>query len=722
MLLQSQLQEYLPKADNVVLRYLAQVFEEPSFEITEVVDSLVPIFTEFGADSNSAKERIVELYTKLHPELLEQDAEEEEPLARLSRPVRLVDKFGGDQDSKKLESLVGMGQKNSSTGGNANETLDRSKEAAMARYMAQERRAKRSGKPYQSVFAESATVSLSSSTKPTQEGIRDIKIDGLDLSFGGLELLSNVSLTLAYGHRYGIVGRNGVGKSTLMKAIAHRDLPIPPDMSVLYVEQEVVGDDRTPLQLVLESDEERRKLTEKINNYQNSSVETADSEDISEVYERMSLLQMDKAEARASAILAGLGFNNEMQQQPSKRYSGGWRMRIAIAQALFCEPELLLLDEPSNHLDLHTVLWLANYLRQWPHTLCVVSHDRDFLNSICTDIIHLNNKSLYYYSGNYDDFERVRKERLKDLERQAANQEMRMKHMQQFVDRFRYNAKRASLAQSRLKAIEKIQQNRVYLPEEEEQHAFFFPDPGPLVGSHATLQLSNVSFGYESSSPMNASSKDSRGRFILDQIDFCVATDSRYAIVGPNGAGKTTFLKLLTGEHVPHLGEVRKSPKMRLGYFSQHHVEHLVLARTPLEHLIYCFPDADHAVLRGHLSNIGIKGEMALRPIFTLSGGQKSRVALAVITFKKPHILALDEPTNHLDIETIDSLVEALNSFQGGIVLVSHDARLISQVCDDIFVCENGKLTHFDGTFEQYRERVLKKLPPAQYIGKSLKV
>ncbi|GJQ08489.1 hypothetical protein GpartN1_g280.t1 [Galdieria partita] len=719
-MLQSKLQKYVPKADEIVVRYLSEVFEEPSLELAEVIDSLTPIFTEFGA--NSAKELIAEIYCELHPDLLTADDEEEETLARLSRPVRLADKFGDrqtDQNSKRLENLVGVTQIKGSMGGNANETLDRSKEAALARDMAKERRAKRSGRPYQSLFAESATISLSSSTKPTQEGVRDIKVDGLDLSFGGLELLCNVNLTLTYGHRYGIVGRNGVGKSTLMKAISHRDLPIPSDMSVLYVEQEVVGDERTPLQLVLESDEERRQLTEKVSNFQNSSDGTVDSEEISAIYERMSLLQIDKAESRASAILAGLGFNNEMQQQPSRRYSGGWRMRIAIAQALFCEPELLLLDEPSNHLDLHTVLWLANYLQQWPHTLCVVSHDRDFLNSICTDIIHLNNKLLYYYSGNYDDFERVRKERLKDLERQAANQEMKMKHMQQFVDRFRYNAKRASLAQSRLKAIEKIQQNRVYVPEEEEQHAFFFPDPGPLVGSHATLQLNNVSFGYDSP-PLKLSSKekDSQSRLILNQVDFCVATDSRYAIVGPNGAGKTTFLKLITGEHVPYSGEVRKSPKMRLGYFSQHHVEHLVLARTPLEHMMYCFPEADHTVLRGHLSNIGIKGEMALRPIFTLSGGQKSRVALAVITFKRPHILALDEPTNHLDIETIDSLVEALNSFQGGIVLVSHDARLISQVCDDIFVCENGKLTHFDGSFEEYRKRVLKKLPPAQYIGK----
>lgn len=298
---------------------------------------------EFGANTNSAKQQIAELYNEAHPDMLSTEDTGGGALARLSRPVRLVDKFGEtqiDQNSKKLESLVGVGQPKGSLGGNANETLDRSREAALARDMAKERRAKRSGKPYQSLFAESATVSLSSSSKPTQEGIRDIKIEGLDLSFGGLELLNNVNLTLAYGHKYGIVGRNGVGKSTLMKAIAHRDLPIPTDMSVLYVEQEVVGDDRTPLQFVLESDEERRQMMEKVCTYQTE--ENGDSEDISAIYERMSLLEMDKAESRARSILAGLGFNNEMQQQPSKRFSGGWRMRIAIAQALFCEPELLV--------------------------------------------------------------------------------------------------------------------------------------------------------------------------------------------------------------------------------------------------------------------------------------------------------------------------------------------------------------------------------------------
>ncbi|CDF38224.1 unnamed protein product [Chondrus crispus] len=590
-------------------------------------------------------------------------------------------------------------------GGNANRTLDRSKEAEKAKNLAAVRKARRVGAQVRTYQSE-ATVGSVKSKYTT--GSTDIHINGLDLAFGGMSLLEGASLNIPYGRRVGIVGRNGCGKTTLMRAIARRELPVPDEMDIVYVEQEIEGSDKTPLQVVLESDTERQDLldeeealTEEMTLAESEGREQDPKigERLAEVYNKLSEMDADKAKAKAASILDGLGFTEQgMTHQAVSEFSGGWRMRIALASALFLEPKLLLLDEPSNHLDAMTVIWLGDYLSRWAHTIACVSHDRAFLNEICTDVIHVKDHKLHMYSGNYDDFEKARGERLKEMERTAQSQEMKRAHVQKFVDKFRFNAKRASMAQSRLKMLKKMDEERVVLPSEEEEFSFEFPQPGALTGSHASVQICDVTFGYPGQEP------------IFRNLDFSVNTDSRAVLLGPNGAGKSTLLKLLLGENTPLDGEVKKSQKIRLGYFSQHHVDTLVLWRTPLEHMRVMFPDTTEPEVRSHLARLGVRNEQALRPINTLSGGQKSRVSLAVITYQKPHLLILDEPTNHLDIETLDSLIMALNCFNGGLLVVTHDARLVTSVCDTIHICENGKVTDFRGEYHDYRKQMVERL------------
>lgn len=621
-----------------------------------------------------------------------------EQLVRLSKATRLGAGVGIDSGRRKAPGPKKLG-------GNANQTLDRSAEAERAKEVATARRARRVGAQVRTYRSEATVGAVKAKYTP---GSTDIHIEGLDLAFGGMTLLEGATLHIPYGRRFGVIGRNGCGKTTLMRAIAQRELPIPEEMDIVYVEQEIAGSEKTPLQVVLESDEERqalldeeRELTEAMTEAEKEGkeVDSKVAERLAEVYEKLGQMDADKAKARAAGILDGLGFSaSDMSEKTVNEFSGGWRMRISIASALFLEPKLLLLDEPSNHLDAMTVIWLGDYLSRWPHSIACVSHDRAFLNEICSDVIHVKDHKLHTYSGNYDDFEKARRERQKELERTAESQEMKRAHIQKFVDKFRYNAKRASMAQSRLKALQKMDEDRVVLPSEEEEFSFEFPDPGALTGSHATVQICDVTFGYPGQDPL------------FRNLDFSVGMDSRTVLLGPNGAGKSTLLKLLLGDNVPLEGVVKRSTKLRIGYFAQHHIETLVLWRTPLEHMKVTFPDATMPELRSHLAKLGVKSDQVVRPINTLSGGQKSRVALAVITYQKPHLLVLDEPTNHLDIETLDSLIMALNSFNGGLLVVTHDARLVTSVCETICVCEDGKVTEFKGEFSDYRKQMVARL------------
>uniref|UniRef100_A0A8C5M8C1 ATP-binding cassette sub-family F member 3 n=1 Tax=Leptobrachium leishanense TaxID=445787 RepID=A0A8C5M8C1_9ANUR len=520
----------------------------------------------------------------------------------------------------------------------------------------------------------------------------DIRIENFDVSFGERVLLTGTELHLAAGRRYGLVGRNGLGKTTLLKMLASRSLRVPSHISILHVEQEVAGDDTPALQSVLECDTLRESLLseEKMLNSRISSGNGDGSEStrLSEIYSKLEEIEADKAPARASVILAGLGFKHTMQQQMTKEFSGGWRMRLALARALFARPDLLLLDEPTNMLDVKAIIWLEDYLQTWPSTILVVSHDRNFLNAVATDIVHLHSQRLEGYRGNFESFLKTKEERLKNQHREFEAQQQYREHIQVFIDRFRYNANRASQVQSKLKLLEKLPELKPL--DKESEVVLRFPD-GFEKFSPPILQLDEVDFWYSSD------------QSIFKKLSVSADLDSRVCMVGENGAGKSTMLKLLMGELSPVQGIRHAHRNLKIGYFSQHHVDQLDMNITAVELLAKRFPGKTEEEYRHQLGSYGISGELATRSVASLSGGQKSRVAFAQMTVLCPNFYILDEPTNHLDMETIEALGKALNKFRGGIILVSHDERFIRLVCQELWVCENGGVTRIDGGFDEYR-------------------
>ncbi|KAE8842576.1 hypothetical protein HRS9139_01873 [Pyrenophora teres f. teres] len=542
---------------------------------------------------------------------------------------------------------------------------------------------------------------------------KDIKIDSFDLSMPGLRILTDSSLTLAYGRRYGLVGQNGIGKSTLLRALARREVAIPTHISILHVEQEITGDDTPALQAVLDADvwrkhllREQEKITKELADIEAERATMADTSadaakldvqregldtTLSDVHAKLAEMESDKAESRAASILAGLGFSQERQQFATKTFSGGWRMRLALARALFCEPDLLLLDEPSNMLDVPSITFLANYLQDYPSTVLVVSHDRAFLNEVATDIIHQHSERLdYYKGGNFDSFYATKEERRKTAAREYEKQMAERAHLQAFIDKFRYNAAKSSEAQSRIKKLEKMPV--LTAPEAEYSVHFKFPDVEKM--SPPIIQMSGVSFGYN------------KDNILLRNVDLDVQLDSRIGIVGPNGAGKTTALKLLIGALSPTTGLISQNPRLRVGFFAQHHVDALDLNDSAVGFMSKKYHGKADEEYRRHLGAFGITGMTGLQKMELLSGGQKSRVAFACLALTNPHILVLDEPSNHLDIEAMDALSEALNKFQGGVLMVSHDVTMLQNVCTSLWVCDNGTIEHFDGTVKDYKRRI----------------
>ncbi|KAI0668681.1 P-loop containing nucleoside triphosphate hydrolase protein [Trametes maxima] len=537
---------------------------------------------------------------------------------------------------------------------------------------------------------------------------KDIHLNSIDVNFGSNRILSGASLTLAYGRRYGIIGRNGVGKSTLLRHIAMREVPIPPHITILFVEQEIVGDDTPAIESVLKADVWRdtllreeaalnAKLAELEGEGDDKRFEDAREEAstrLAEVHARLAEMEAESGPARAAALLAGLGFSEEDQQRPTKSFSGGWRMRLALARALFVKPALLLLDEPSNHIDLNALAWLEDYLQTWPGTLLVVSHDRAFLDAVATDIIHMHSGRLDYYKGNFTQFYSTKSERDRNLRKEYETQMEYRKHLQAFIDRWRYNANRAAQAQSKIKILEKLPE--LQPPEVEETETFKFPETEKI--SPPVLQLNEASFGY------------TPDKVLLKGINIDVGLDSRIAVVGPNGAGKSTLIKLLTGELKPLAGHVSQNGRLRIGYFAQHHVDNLIPNMSPVQFLASKFPGKTEQEYRGHLGNFQISGMTGLQQIGTLSGGQKSRVAFAMLSLQRPHVLLLDEPTNHLDIEGLDALMTALSSWNGGVILISHDERFITKVAKELWVCADGTVSKFKGDVQAYKSLIVSNI------------
>uniref|UniRef100_A0A8C7UQP5 ABC transporter domain-containing protein n=1 Tax=Oncorhynchus mykiss TaxID=8022 RepID=A0A8C7UQP5_ONCMY len=530
---------------------------------------------------------------------------------------------------------------------------------------------------------EEASASQASSKKDSRVDLSgknrtyDIRIENFDVSFGERSLLQAAELSLSTGRRYGLIGRNGLGKTTLLKMLASRSLRVPAHITILHVEQEVAGDDTGALQSVLESDTVREGLLteERLLNARiaNGTAEGMETVRLSEIYAKLEEIEADKAPARASIILCGLGFSPKMQTLTTKEFSGGWRMRLALARALFT----------------------------WQTTILVVSHDRNFLNAVVTDIIHLHSQRLESYRGDYENFVKTKEDRLKNQQREYEAQFQYREHIQVFIDRFRYNANRAAQVQSKLKLLEKLPELKPL--EKETEVTLKFPDNFEKL-SPPVLQLDEVEFYYNT---------DQR---LFTQLSVSADLESRICIVGENGAGKSTMLKLLMGELTPVNGIRHAHRNLKIGYFSQHHVDQLDLNVCSIELLLNKFPGRNEEEYRHQLGGYGITGELATRPVASLSGGQKSRVAFAQMTMPCPNFYILDEPTNHLDMETIEALAKALNKFKGGVVLVSHDERLIRLVCRELWVCEHGNVRRVEGGFDEYRDILQEQFRKEGYL------
>ena len=516
-----------------------------------------------------------------------------------------------------------------------------------------------------------------------------------DLSFrhGERVLFDRASVAFSDGWKVGLVGRNGAGKSTLLRIIQGMieadsgEINLMGRTRIGSVPQDPPGGDIPVLDAVLAADVERTALM--------AEAETShDGIRLAEIHMRLDEIGAASAPSRAAAILSGLGFDNEAQSRPCGEFSGGWRMRVALAGTLFSDPDLLILDEPSNHLDIEAMMWLTEHLKRFRNTLLMVSHDRDLLNDVCDHIVHIDQQKLVPYTGNYDFFERTRAERLANDAAQQAKVAAQRKHMQAFVDRFKAKASKARQAQSRMKMIEKL--GPVASVPIEERIAFNFPSPDILASPIETLD--GVTVGYPDGPP------------ILRNLDLRIDMDDRIALLGQNGNGKSTFIRVLSDRLQPREGRIKRTPKLRVGYFSQDQEESLDYEATPFDHMNRALgPGSGEAKVRAQLGRFGFSRDRANLKVGVLSGGEKTRLLLALATRNAPHMLLLDEPTNHLDMDARASLVDAINDFEGAVVLVSHDTHLVKMVADQLWVVANGNVVPFDGDIDDYQARLLRE-------------
>ncbi|MBD1549202.1 ABC-F family ATP-binding cassette domain-containing protein [Roseibium aggregatum] len=517
-----------------------------------------------------------------------------------------------------------------------------------------------------------------------------LQITDLTYRIGGRLLIDHASVTLPARSKTGLVGRNGAGKSTLFKLITgdlsseSGSIQIPKSARIGQVAQEAPGTEDSLLDVVLAADTERTRLL------MEAETET-DPARIADIHTRLADIGSHTAEARAGAILSGLGFDAEAQKRPCSAFSGGWRMRVALAAVLFSEPDLLLLDEPTNYLDLEGTLWLENYVARYPHQVVLISHDRDLLNKAVDSIAHLDRGKLTFYRGGYDSFDRQRREKMVLQQKAKEKQDEQRKHLQAFVDRFRAKATKARQAQSRLKMLEKMEP--IAALTEESSRPIHFPDPEGRLAP-PILKLENVSTGYD-------------GKEILKRLTVNIDTDDRIALLGANGNGKSTFAKLISGRLDAMSGEITKATKLKIAFFAQHQLDELRPAENAVEHVRRLMPQAPEAQVRARVARFGLPTDRMDTPAKDLSGGEKARLLLGLATFDGPNLLILDEPTNHLDIDSREALILALNDFQGAVVLISHDRHLVEACADRLWLVADGGVAPYDGDMEDYRRLIL---------------
>ena len=516
-------------------------------------------------------------------------------------------------------------------------------------------------------------------------------IDDVSVRIAGRLLIDHASVTLPAGSKTGFVGRNGTGKSTLFRVITGDLAPesgtisLPKHTRIGQVAQEAPGTEESLIEIVLQADKERTALL--------AEAETAsDPHRIAEIHTRLADINAYSAESRAGAILSGLGFSAEAQLKPASAFSGGWRMRVALAAVLFAEPDLLLLDEPTNYLDLEGVLWLVDYVKRYPHTVLIISHDRDLLNSATSSIMHLDQKKMTFWRGNYDQFERQRLEKLELQQKQHAKQEAHRKHMESFVERFRAKATKARQAQSRLKALEKLKPIELYV--DSHVQPFSFPDAEKKAAS-PIIALDRADVGYAPGKP------------VLRNVTLRIDNDDRIALLGSNGNGKSTLAKLIAGRLDAENGSLTISPNLKVAFFAQHQLDDLMPEENAIEHVRKLMPLEPEAKVRSRVAQMGLSTEKMLTPAKELSGGEKARLLMGLATFHGPNLLILDEPTNHLDIDSREELVHALNSFNGAVILIAHDRHLIEATMERLWIVRQGSVQPFEGDLDEYRQIVL---------------
>ncbi|MDK2756741.1 MAG: ATP-binding cassette domain-containing protein [Blastomonas fulva] len=517
-----------------------------------------------------------------------------------------------------------------------------------------------------------------------------LAMNNITVRLGGRTILDGATAAIPPGGRIGLIGRNGAGKSTLMKVMIGElepddgEIEMPRLAKLGYIAQEAPHGAMTPLDTVLAADVERTSLLEE--------AETCtDPDRLGDVHERLLAIDAYSAPSRAAIILTGLGFDDEMQNRPLDSYSGGWKMRVALGALLFSQPDVLLLDEPSNHLDLEATLWLENFLKAYPATLIVISHERDLLNNVVDHILHLQGGKVTLYPGGYDSFERQRAERAAQLAAAKASQDAQRAKLQDYVARNSARASTAKQAQSRAKMLAKMQPITALM--EDPSLSFDFPSPSELKPPLITLDLAAV--GYAEDNP------------ILRRLNLRIDPDDRIALLGRNGNGKTTLARLLAAQLPALEGAMETAGKMQIGYFTQYQVEELEADSTPLEQMTRAMKGKTPAAVRAQLGRFGFSGNRAMSSVGTLSGGERARLALALITRDAPHLLILDEPTNHLDVDAREALVQALNEYDGAVILISHDRHMVELTADRLVLVDAGTATEYNGSMRDYMDFVL---------------